>query len=56
MIIDYDLMAKLAKDYDYQYQIEELYGNLIANRLDKDFDIYVSFNESYKEFSCEALG
>lgn len=56
MVIDYDLMAKLAKEYDYQYQIEEIYGNLIANRLDKDFDIYVAFNESYKEFTCEALG
>jgi hypothetical protein len=56
MIVDYDLLAELAREYDYQYQVEELYGNMIAKQLDKDFDVYVDFNETYKEFNCEALG
>ena len=30
MRIDYDLMARLAKEYRYQYKIEEIYGELIA--------------------------
>ena len=56
MVIDYDLMARLAKEYDYEYQVEDFYGKLIAQKLDKDFDVYVNFNESYNEFTCDALG
>ena len=37
MKIDYDFMAELAREYDYQYQVEELYGKMIAKQLDKDF-------------------
>ena len=34
MVVDYDFMAELARDYEYQYQVEELYGKLIAKYLD----------------------
>ena len=56
MVVDYDFMAELAKDYEYQYQVEELYGKLIAKYLDKQFDIYVSFDERSKYFRCDAIG
>lgn len=56
MRIDYDFMADLARDYDYQYQVENLYGHMIAKHLDKEFDIYVDFDETYKQFTCDALG
>lgn len=56
MIIDYDLMAKLAKDYPYQYEIEDLFGNLIANQLDKDFDFYIGYNENNHTFTCDSIG
>ena len=35
MEINYDFMAELARDYEYQYQVEELYEKLIAKYLDK---------------------
>lgn len=56
MVIDYDLLAKLAKEYDYEYQVEDFYGKLIAQKLDKEFNVYVEFNESYNEFRCDAIG
>ena len=56
MEINYDFMADLARDYEYQYQVEELYGKLIAKYLDKQFDIYVSFDERSKYFRCDAIG
>ena len=56
MVVDYDFMAELARDYEYQYQVEELYGKLIAKYLDKQFDIYVSFDERSKYFRCDAIG
>ena len=56
MEINYDFMAELARDYEYQYQVEELYGKLIAKYLDKQFDIYVSFDERSKYFRCDAIG
>ena len=54
MVVDYDFMAELARDYEYQ--VEELYGKLIAKYLDKQFDIYVSFDERSKYFRCDAIG
>lgn len=56
MEINYDFMADLAKDYRYQWKIEELYGTLIANHLDQEFDIHVGFDESSKYFKCDAIG
>ena len=56
MRIDYDFMTDLAREYDYQYQVENLYGHMIAKHLDKEFDIYVDFDETYKQFICDALG
>lgn len=56
MEINYDFMADLARDYEYQYQVEELYGTLIANKLDKEFGVSVRFDERSKYFTCNALG
>ena len=56
MEINYDFMADLARDYEYQYQVEELYGKLIAHKLYKDFGVYVSFDERSKYFRCDSIG
>lgn len=55
MVIDYKLLAELAENYEYQYQVEALYGKLIAKELDKEFDVYVSYDENSKYFSCDAV-
>lgn len=56
MEINYDFMADLARDYEYQYQVEELYGNLVANKLSQEFDIHVAFDERSKYFICDSIG
>lgn len=56
MTIDYDLLAKLARDYEYQFQVEELYGKLVANKLSQEFDIYIAFDERNKYFIGESIG
>lgn len=47
MVIDYDLLAKMAKDYKYEYEVEDLYGKMIANKLDQEFDIYIGYRDKY---------
>ena len=54
MEINYDFMAELARDYEYQYQVEELYGKMIASKLSKEFGIYVGFQDRY--FICDSVG
>ncbi len=56
MTVDYDLLAELARNYEYQFQVEELYGKLVANKLSQEFDIYVMFDERSKYFICESIG
>ena len=56
MNIDYKLMAELAEQYEYEYQVIDLYGKLIANKLDKEFGIFVGFDESSDCFNIDALG
>ena len=53
MKIDFNLMGKLASEYDYQYLVEEFYGNIIANKLDKKFGIYVGFE--HNTFKIDSL-
>ena len=54
MEINYDFMAELARDYEYQYDIENLYGKMIASKLSKEFGIYVGFRDRY--FICDSVG
>ena len=54
MVVDYDFMAELARDYEYQYQVEDLYGKMIASKLSKEFGIYVGFRDRY--FICDSVG
>ena len=54
MVVDYDLLAKLAKDYEYQYQVEDLYGEMIAHKLSEEFGIYVGFRDRF--FTCDSVG
>jgi hypothetical protein len=56
MRIDYDFMAELAKNYEYQYQVENLYGDMIANNLTRVFGIYVRYDEHSKLFDIDSLG
>lgn len=56
MTIDYDLLADLARNYEYQFQVEELYGKLIAHKLSQEFDIYIAFDERSKYFICDSIG
>ena len=39
MEINYNFMAELAKEYEYQYDVEDLYGKMIARSL---FVLFVS--------------
>lgn len=55
MRIDYDFMAELAKNYEYQYQVENLYGDMIANNLTRVFGIYVRYDEHSKLFDIDSL-
>ena len=52
MVVDYDFMAELARDYEYQ--VEDLYGKMIASKLSKEFGIYVGFRDRY--FICDSVG
>jgi hypothetical protein len=54
MIVDYDLLAELAKEYEYQYDVEDLYGKMIASKLSEEFGIYVGFQDRY--FICDSVG
>lgn len=54
MTIDYDLLAELAKEYEYQYDVEDLYGKMIASKLSEEFGIYVGFRDRY--FICDSVG
>ena len=54
MVVDYDFMAELARDYEYQYDVEDLYGEMIASKLSKEFGIYVGFRDRY--FVCDSVG
>lgn len=54
MVVDYDLLAELAKEYEYQYDVEDLYGEMIASKLSKEFGIYVGFRDRY--FICDSVG
>ena len=54
MEINYDFMAELAKEYEYQYDVEDLYGKMIASKLSKEFGIYVGFRDRY--FICDSVG
>ena len=56
MTINYDLLAELAKNYEYQTYVEELYGRLIANKLSQEFDIHVYFDERSKYFISDSIG
>lgn len=56
MEINYDFMADLARDYEYQYQVRDFFGKLVANKLDKEFDVYVGYNESNGYFTCNSIG
>ena len=56
MTVDYDFLADLARDYEYQYLVEELYGKLVANKLSQEFDIYIAFDERNKYFICDSIG
>jgi hypothetical protein len=55
MEIDYRLFAEMAKNYDYQYEVEDLYGNMIVKKLDKEFNLYFRFDESTNTFYCDAI-
>ena len=54
MVVDYDLLAELAKEYEYQYDVEDLYGEMIASKLSEEFGIYVGFRDRY--FICDSVG
>ena len=54
MVVDYNLLAELAKEYEYQYDVEDLYGKMIANKLSEEFGIYVGFRDRY--FICDSVG
>ena len=54
MVVDYDLLAELAKEYEYQYDVEDLYGKMIASKLSEEFGIYVGFRDRY--FICDSVG
>lgn len=54
MVVDYDLLAELAKEYEYQYDVEDLYGKMIASKLSEEFEIYVGFRDRY--FICDSVG
>jgi hypothetical protein len=54
MVVDYDLLAELAKEYEYQYDVEDLYGKMIASKLSEEFGIYVGFRDKY--FICDSVG
>lgn len=56
MQIDYDILDKLARESNSLQLIQDLYGNFIAHKLDKDFDIFVSYNERNRSFECDTLG
>ena len=54
MIVDYNLLVELAKEYEYQYDVEDLYGKMIASKLSEEFGIYVGFRDRY--FICDSVG
>lgn len=56
MEINYEFMADLASEFKYQWMVEKLYGKLIADKLDQEFDVYVGYDESNGYFSCDAIG
>lgn len=53
MVVDYDLLAELAKEYEYQYDVEDLYCKMIASKLSEEFGIYVGFRDRY--FICDSV-
>ena len=54
MVVDYDLFVELAKEYEYQYKVEDLYGDMIASKLSEEFGIYIGFDNRY--FTCSSIG
>ena len=56
MEINYEFMADLASEFKYQWMVEKLYGKLVADKLDQEFDVYVGYDESNGYFSCDAIG
>ena len=55
MNIDFDLFTKLAKDYDREWKIRDLYNSMIADALDTEFDVGVTYYENSQEFVCDAV-
>ena len=55
MNIDFDLFTKLAKDYDREWKIRDLYNSMIADSLDTEFDVGVTYYENSQEFVCDAV-
>lgn len=56
MKIDYNNLDKLAKEFKQESQIEDVYYSLIANKLDKDFNVYTAYRENTGNFECDTLG
>lgn len=55
MSINYDLLAQIASECEYRYLVDEFYGEMIAWKLEQEFDTKIWFDTKPCRFSIPAL-